>query len=393
MTNAVISAVESMAEKEGQPLIKGGVSLFEWRPNAPVEDTLEENVTSTDDPVFIIEDVFEIQGDDADADLSDNVENGPDDDVFEDAPDDNPVDGDDLAETDDPAGFEPDGFEPGADDKNGTISGVEDDFDRDRRSAEPEANENPNANRYNLRSDRGRTYDYRLDHQMDDPENSKSYESGVQMLQQAADSMHETPNNIYKYICRHIMTQMTATAGIKKHGQVAVDALLQEFCRLDNKGVFDPINASTLTTDQKQEALRAVNPIKEKRSGKLKGRTCADGRSQRAHYTKEDTTSPTLSTDALMLSLMIDAKEGRDVATADVKAAYYYANMEDFVILKLAVEAVDIMCQVNSKYKKFVVVEHGKKVLYLQLPCTDAFSPLYYGTSCSPFLWLTWVLN
>jgi len=82
MTNAVISAVESMAEKEGQPLIKGGVPLFEWRPNAPVEDTLEEDVTSTDNPVFIIEDVFEIPGDDADANLSDNVENGPNDDVL-----------------------------------------------------------------------------------------------------------------------------------------------------------------------------------------------------------------------------------------------------------------------------------------------------------------------
>jgi len=41
--------------------------------------------------------------------------------------------------------------------------------------------------------------------------------------------------------------------------------------------------------------------------------------------------------------------------------------MEDFVILKLVGEAVDIMCQVNPKYKKFVVVEHGKKLLYLQL--------------------------
>jgi len=110
MTNAVISAVELMAEKEEQPLIKGGVPLFKWRPNAPVEDTLEEDVTSTDDPVFIIEDVFEIPGDDANADLSDNVENGPDDDVFEDAPDDDPVNGGNLAETNDPAGFEPDGF-------------------------------------------------------------------------------------------------------------------------------------------------------------------------------------------------------------------------------------------------------------------------------------------
>ena len=48
MTNAVISAVEAMAEKEGQPLIKGGVPLFEWRPNTSVEDFLEEDVESAD---------------------------------------------------------------------------------------------------------------------------------------------------------------------------------------------------------------------------------------------------------------------------------------------------------------------------------------------------------
>jgi hypothetical protein len=118
------------------------------------------------------------------------------------------------------------------------------------------------------------------------------------------------------------MTQMTATAGIKKHGQAAVDALLQEFCQLDSKNVFEPLDASTLTASQKREALCAVNLIKEKRSGKLKGRTCADGRSQRSKYTKEETTSPTVSTDALMISLMIDAKERRDVATANVEAAY-----------------------------------------------------------------------
>jgi len=73
---------------------------------------------------------------------------------------------------------------------------------------------------------------------MDDPVSSKSYESGAQMLQRAADKMDESLDDIYKYIFGHIMTQMTATAGIKKHGQAAVDALLQEFCQLDSKNCF-----------------------------------------------------------------------------------------------------------------------------------------------------------
>jgi hypothetical protein len=81
-------------------------------------------------------------------------------------------------------------------------------------------------------------------------------------------------------------------------------------------------------------ALRAINLIKEKRDGRLKGRTVADGRPQRSLYTKYETASPTVSTDALMLSIMIDAHEGRDVATADVAGAYLKADMDDFVIMK-----------------------------------------------------------
>ena len=73
------------------------------------------------------------------------------------------------------------------------------------------------------------------------------------MLQQAADKMDELLDGIYKYIFGHNMTQTTATAGIKKHGQAAVDTLLQEFCQLDSKNVFEPLDAST--------PVRSANPF------------------------------------------------------------------------------------------------------------------------------------
>jgi hypothetical protein len=52
MANAVISTVEAMAEKEGQPLIKGGVPVFEWRPNASFEDFLEEQGYELTENIF-----------------------------------------------------------------------------------------------------------------------------------------------------------------------------------------------------------------------------------------------------------------------------------------------------------------------------------------------------
>ena len=50
----------------------------------------------------------------------------------------------------------------------------------------------------------------------------------------------------------------------------------------------------------------------------IKGRGFTDGRNQRNWISKEDGSLPTLSTKFLMLSCMIDAMEGQDVATVDI---------------------------------------------------------------------------
>jgi hypothetical protein len=373
MTNAVITTVEAMAEGEGQPLIVGGMPLFEWRPNVPISDIDDEEsipVLGLDDEEPIIA-LPEDTDDPAleDADVTDEPAHAEREAIFDDVDNVDLLDNngpDEQAETnvvdtpDEPtlgAAEEPDTIN-----ENDDINDDEVVLDHEgQRSAETDTNAD-HTHRYNLRS-------------------NQKHETGVQLLQHAADKFEESPRDMQRYIFGYIMTQMTATAGIKKHGQAAVEALLQEFCQLDNKNVFEPLHANELTTDQKQAALRAINLIKEKRSGKLKGRTCADGRPQRALYTKDETTSPTLSTDALLMSLMIDALEKMDVATADVEGAYLHADMVDYVIMKMVGEAADIMCKVNPKYKVFVVVENGKKTLYLQL------LKALYGCVKSALLW------
>lgn len=63
---------------------------------------------------------------------------------------------------------------------------------------------------------------------------------------------------------------------------------------------------------------------------------------------------------SLVLSLLIDGQENRDIATADVVGPYLIMDMHDHVIVKLTGESVDVMCEVNIKYK-------NKKVLYRNL--------------------------
>ena len=54
----------------------------------------------------------------------------------------------------------------------------------------------------------------------------------------------------------------------------------------------------------------------------IKGRGCADGRKQWDWLSKEDTSSPTVSTGGLMLLCMIDAMEVREVETADIPVSF-----------------------------------------------------------------------
>jgi hypothetical protein len=244
----------------------------------------------------------------------------------------------------------------------------------------------------NLRPNRERKYNHRLGHIMNDPANSQSYdaqflqhehEDASTNLRTAVQEMQRTGSdtNVLKCITGIIMTQMTAKAGIKKHGKVAIDALFNEFSQLHDLGVFLGQDEKLLSKAQKRGALRTISMIKEKRCGKVKGRTVADGSQQRDLYTKEETSSPTVSTDALMLTLLIDAMEGRDVATADVAGAYLHAKMKDFTLLKMEGESVDILCDVSDEYKKYVCYENGKKVLYLKL------EKALYGCVQSALLW------
>ena len=142
---------------------------------------------------------------------------------------------------------------------------------------------------------------------------------------------------------------------------------MTEFAQLEELGVYEAVDAALLTKEQRRAALRAINLIKLKRDGKMKVRTVADGSVQRSLYDKLETASPTVATDALILSILIDSYEGRDVVTADVAGAYLKAYMDEFVLMKLTGESVDILCNMNPTHLKFVVIENGVKTLYVKL--------------------------
>merc|ERR1712086_675338 len=111
---------------------------------------------------------------------------------------------------------------------------------------------------------------------------------------------------------------------MEKKGEEAIENELQQIHDMDG---FTPRHWHQLTKEKRVRALKYLMYLKEKRDGKVKGRGCADGRSQRLYTNKIDTSSPTASLTAIMLTCIIYAFEKRDVATVDIPGEFLQTKM------------------------------------------------------------------
>ena len=91
--------------------------------------------------------------------------------------------------------------------------------------------------------------------------------------------------------------------------------------------------------------------LKRKRCGKIKARGCADGRPQREYLSKDESSSPTVSIYALMTSCLMDAIEGRKVATCDIPGAFLQVDWpaDRDCYLKFDGVMVSMICDINPK--------------------------------------------
>ena len=164
-------------------------------------------------------------------------------------------------------------------------------------------------------------------------------------------------------------TQMSAKKGFKLFGESAFAAMYKEFKKLDEgpmkgKSVVGAINFDKLSKEDKMNALEAVSLIKEKRTGDIKGRVAANGSKQKKYLKEgESVASPTVSLEALIMTLIVDVFEGKKVTTFDVPGAYLHAEMPEDkkILMVLRGEFVDIMCDVNPEHKTNVRVINGKR--------------------------------
>jgi hypothetical protein len=156
--------------------------------------------------------------------------------------------------------------------------------------------------------------------------------------------------------------------------------------QLHFSNTFEPKHWSNLNEVQRKSVLEFHMFLKEKRDGKIKGRIVAGSNKQRDYISKEDASSPTVATEVVLLTCIIDAEEGRDVAVVDIPNAFIQTKIEDeadMAIIKLSCILVDMLLDITPKvYQPFVTSDKGG-AKQLIVECKNAI----YGTMVASLLY------
>ena len=234
------------------------------------------------------------------------------------------------------------------------IPGVYDNGDNDtgdEQSMTPPDVKNNMVGGYGLRNRWGRNYNHRYageDFVVGD-------DTGVTLATRGSDEVLETP-------------QMSLKAGLRTFGDDGMKAVEKEMRQLHDRDAMKPVHKKCLTPEQRKEALVYLMFVKRECCGKIKDCGCADGQKQRAYIMKEDSTAPTVSTEAVFLTAVIDAMEGRNVVVLDVPGAFMQAEIDELVHVRFTGAMVTLLLEIdNEMYKDYVVVEKGERFMYMEL--------------------------
>ena len=176
--------------------------------------------------------------------------------------------------------------------------------------------------------------------------------------------------------------------GLKVFGTKGKAATMKEMDQLHKRACFTPTHVKDLTDEERKKAQQMLLFLTEKRDGTVKARGVYDGKPTREWFNKEDTASPTVATESIMLTTVIDAKEERDIMSTDLPNAFVQTHLpkdEDGtarIIMKITGVLVDILTEMAPEiYAGYVVYENGRKVLYVIV------LKAIYGMLISALLW------
>jgi hypothetical protein len=109
--------------------------------------------------------------------------------------------------------------------------------------------------------------------------------------------------------------------------------------------------------------------LKRKWCGKVNGRGCADGRKQRRYTDRADAASPTVATEVVFLTAIINALENCDIAVIGIPGAFMQVDLDDKTIhVCLTGKMVELLLEIDHElYEPYLMQEQGEIIMYIEL--------------------------
>ncbi|CAJ1962818.1 unnamed protein product [Cylindrotheca closterium] len=137
---------------------------------------------------------------------------------------------------------------------------------------------------------------------------------------------------------------------------------------------FTPEFVKDITASERKKAQSAMMLLAEKQFEKtIRGRLVYHGDGTCEWLSQENTASPTALQEAIAITCVIDAHEDRDIMMMDVPNTFIQTYMpkakegEDCVYMKITGMMVQILIDMAPEYRKYVVLENGKRVIYVRV--------------------------
>ncbi|CAJ1934599.1 unnamed protein product [Cylindrotheca closterium] len=168
----------------------------------------------------------------------------------------------------------------------------------------------------------------------------------------------------------NFIQQYYINQGLKKFGDNGKNAVDKELRQMLLRDCFTPEFVKDMTASERKKARSAMMLLAEKQfENTIKGCLVYQGDGTREWFLQEDTASPTALQEAITTTCVIDAHKGRDIMTMDVPNAFIQTYMpeakegEDCIYMKITGMMVQILIDMAPEYRKYVVLENGKRVI------------------------------
>ncbi len=182
------------------------------------------------------------------------------------------------------------------------------------------------------------------------------------------------------------MIQLSLKAALKQRGKDAKAAVEAEAKQLHRHNSSRPVHWKDVNEERYKQILESHVFVKKKHTGQIKAQKVTGGNKQRDFISKENASSPTVATESVLLTSLVDVQENRDVAIVDIPNAFIQTvveNDEDKVVMRIRGHMVDVLVKVApSVYGPYVSTDkQGRKQLLVK--CFNAI----YGTMVASLLY------